>query len=389
MAGRAAIVGVGQTHHTTRRNDVNMAEMVGEAVRAALADAQLSIKDIEAFIFSNMEAFEGVLLPDHGMVAEVGATGKPGFKVTGGGTTGSEAVGEGCHMISAGLYDITMVVSWQKHDCGDATAGISAAAVPTFAKGMVTGAVSEFAKQALSYMKESGAREEHAAMVRLKADRGACRTPCSHLKLGLRSIDEVLQSPYLVWPIRLYDFCPQSCGACVIILASEKRAKKIHKKPVWVADFAIVHQEPFRAGSFGDPTGTETYSQHVACERLYKRNGITDVRKQVDLAEIYEPSTWEEMSLYEHFYFCEKNEGWKLIEKGVTDIEGDFPVNCSGGVIASNPIGATPVIRIAEAALQIRGDAGEHQATRDIKTAIATALGGPNWTAMFLLKRSL
>ena len=389
MAGRVAIVGVGQTHHTTRRNDVNMAEMVGEAVRAALADAQLSIKDIEAFIFSNMEAFEGVLLPDHGMVAEVGAVGKPGLKVTGGGTTGSEAVGEGCHMISAGLYDITMVVSWQKHDCGDATAGISAAAVPTFAKGMVTGAVSEFAKQALSYMKESGAKEEHAAMVRLKADRGACRNPYSHLKLGLGSIDEVLQSPYLVWPIRLYDFCPQSCGACVIILASEKRAKKIHKKPVWVADFVVVHQEPFRAGSFGDPTGTETYSQHVACERIYKRNGITNVRKQVDLAEIYEPSTWEEMSLYEHFYFCEKNEGWKLIEKGVTDIEGDFPVNCSGGVIASNPIGATPVIRIAEAALQIRGDAGEHQATRDIKTAIATALGGPNWTAMFLLKRSL
>jgi acetyl-CoA C-acetyltransferase len=389
MAGRAAIVGVGQTHHTTRRNDVNMGEMVGEAVRAALADAQLSVKDIDAFIFSNMEAFEGVLLPDHGMIAEVGAVGKPGFKVTGGGTTGSEAVGEGCHMIAAGLYDVTMVVSWQKHDCGDATAGISAAAVPTFAKGMVTGAVSEFAKQALSYMKESGAREEHAAMVRLKADRGACRNPYSHLKLGLGSVDEVLQSPYLVWPIRLYDFCPQSCGACVLILASEKRAKKIHQKPVWVADFVVVHQEPFRAGSFGDPTGTETYSQHVACERLYKRNGITNVRKQVDLAEIYEPSTWEEMSLYEHFYFCEKNEGWKLIEKGATNIEGDFPVNCSGGVIASNPIGATPVLRIAEAALQIRGDAGEHQATRDVKTAIATALGGPNWTAMFLLKRSL
>ena len=127
----------------------------------------------------------------------------------------------------------------------------------------------------------------------------------------------------------------------------------------------------------------------MASERLYKRNGITDVRKQVDLAEIYEPSTWEEMSLYEHFHFCEKNEGWKLIEKGVTEIEGEFPVNPSGGVIASNPIGATPVLRIAEAALQIRGDAGEHQATRDVKTAIATARGGPNWTAMFLLKRSL
>ena len=57
-------------------------------------------------------------------------------------------------------------------------------------------------------------------------------------------------------------------------------------------------------------------------------------------------------------------------------------------MLATNPIGATPVIRIAEAALQIRGDAGEHQATRDIKTAVATALGGPNWTALFVLKRS-
>jgi acetyl-CoA C-acetyltransferase len=389
MPDRVAIVGIGQTYHRSRRDDVSLPEMVGEAVRAALADAQLSAKDIEFFIFSNMEAFEGIYLPEHGMIAEVGATGKPGLKVTGGGTTGAEAVGAGCHMISAGLYEITMVVSWQKHDCGDATAGISAAAVPTHAKGMVVGAVSEFAKQALSYMKESGAREEHAAMVRLKADRGACRNPYSHLKLGLKSVDEVLQSPYLVWPIRLYDFCPQSCGACALILASENRARRIHRKPVWIVDFEVVHQEMFRAGSFGDPTGTETYSQDIASERLYKRNGITNVRKEIDLAEIYEPSTWEEMSLYEHFHFCEKNEGWKLIERGATEIEGEFPVNCSGGVLATNPIGATPVIRIAEAALQIRGDAGEHQATRDVKTALATALGGPNWTAMFLLKRSL
>lgn len=389
MAGRVAIVGVGQTHHTSRRDDVNLPEMVGEAVRAALADAQLSKKDIEAFIFSNMESFEGLLLPDHGMITEVGATGKPGLKVTGGGTTGSEAVAEACNLVSAGLYDITMVVSWQKHDCGDATAGISAAAVPIAAKGLIVGAVSEFAKQALSYINQSGATEEHAAMVRLKADRGACRNPYAHLRLGLNSIDEILQSPYLVWPIRMLDFCPQSCGAGVVILASEERAKKIHKKPVWVVDFEVAHQETFAAGSFGDPTGTETYSQDVAAARLYKRNGITDVRKQVDMAEIYEPSTWEEMSLYEHFHFCEKNEGWKLIEKGVTEIEGEFPVNPSGGVIASNPIGATPVLRIVEAALQIRGDAGEHQVTRDVKTAITTSLGGPNWTAMFLLKRSL
>jgi acetyl-CoA C-acetyltransferase len=95
------------------------------------------------------------------------------------------------------------------------------------------------------------------------------------------------------------------------------------------------------------------------------------------------------MNLYEHFHFCEKYQGWKMVEKGITEMEGEFPVNPSGGVLATNPIGATPTIRVAEAALQVRGDAGEHQVTRDVHTALATALGGPNWTVMTLLKRSL
>lgn len=389
MPNRVAIVGIGQTYHKSRRPDVNLAEMVSEAVRAALADADLNFREIEAVFTANMETFEGVYLPDHVMAAEIGAFGKPGFKVATGGTSGGSVVAEGFYMIASGLYDLAMVIGFEKQDCGDTTAAITAAMVPTWGKGATTGAIGEFAKQALSYMKTSGAREEHAAMVRLKADRGACRNPYAHLKLGLKSVEEVLKSPYLVWPLRLLDFCPQSCGACALILASEWKAKKITRKPVWIADVEVVHQEPFRAGTFGDPTGEEVYTQHVACERLYKRNGITNVRKQIDMAELYEPSNWEEMCLYEHFHICEKNEGWKLVEKGVTEIEGEFPVNPSGGVIATNPIGATPVIRVAEAALQIRGDAGEHQVTRDVKTAIATALGGPNWTVLVLLKRHL
>ena len=389
MANRVAIAGIGQTYHKSNRPDVNQAEMVGEAVRAALEDAQMNVKDIEGMFYSNMETFEGIYLPDHGMAAETGVAGKPGFKVATGGTSGGSVVCEGFYMVSAGLYDVVMVIGFEKQDCGDTTAAITAALNPSWSKGAATGAIGEFAKQALSYMKTSGATEEHAAMARLKADKGACRNPYAHLKLGLKSVDQVLESGYLVWPLRFLDFCPQSCGACALILASEEKAKKITKKPVWLADVEVVHQEPFKAGTFGDPTGTETYTQEAACEKLYKRNGITDVRKDIDMAEIYEPSNWEEMNLYEHFHICEKGDGWKLIEQGVTEIEGEFPVNCSGGVISTNPIGATPVVRIAEAALQIRGDAGEHQATKDIKTALASALGGPNWTTLALLKRSI
>lgn len=81
MPNRVAIVGIGQTHHTSKRPDVNQAEMVREAVIAALTDAQISIKDIEAVFMANMETFEAIYLPDHGMAAEVGFFGKPGLKV--------------------------------------------------------------------------------------------------------------------------------------------------------------------------------------------------------------------------------------------------------------------------------------------------------------------
>jgi acetyl-CoA C-acetyltransferase len=363
--------------------------MINEAVRAALNDAELSMKDIEAVFTSNMETFEGIYLPDHGAAGELGAYMKPGFKVCTGGTSGASVVVEGFCMVAGGLFDLALVVGFEKQDCGETTAAITAAATPIWGKGAVTGAIGEFAKQALAYMETSGAKEEHAARVRLKADRGACKNKNAHLQLGLHSVEQVLESGYLVWPLRMMDFCPQSSGACALVFAEERTAKRISKKPVWIADVEVVHQEPFRAGTFADPTGTEAYTQHVACERLYKRNGITNPRKDIDLAELYEPSNWEEMSLYEHLHFCEKNEGWKLVEEGATEMEGDLPVNPSGGVIATNPIGATPTIRVAEAALQIRGDAGGHQVPKEVRTSLATALGGPNWTVMTLLKKSL
>jgi len=389
MANRVAIVGIGQTFHKSKRPDVNQAEMANEAVRAALTDAQIETKDVETVVSTNMEPFEGIYLPDHWMASEMAACGKSGFKVASGGTSGASGVIEGFHLVASGLVSTSLVIGFEKHDTSDTQAGMSACMTPVFGAGASTGAISEFANQALVYMEKSGAKEEHAAMVRLKADRGACRNPHAQLKLGLKGIEEILASGYLEWPIRLLDFCPQSCGACALVLASEEIAHKISRKPVWIADMITVHQEPFRAGSFGDPTGRETYSQDVASRKLYKRNGITNPRKDIDMAEIYEPSTWEELMHYEHYHFCEENEGWKLIEKGMTEIGGEFPVNPSGGVLSTNPIGASPIIRVAEAALQIRGDAGEHQVTRDVKTSVATGLGGCNWTTMILLRRSL
>ena len=93
------------------------------------------------------------------------------------------------------------------------------------------------------------------------------------------------------------------------------------------------------------------------------------------MAEIYVPFSWFEAMWLENLHFCEVGEGWKLVEQGVTAMDGDLPWNCSGGVLCTNPIGASGMIRFAETAMQVRGQAGEHQID-GARTAVGHAYGG-------------
>ena len=94
---------------------------------------------------------------------------------------------------------------------------------------------------------------------------------------------------------------------------------------------------------------------------VYRQAGITDPRREIDAVEMYVPFSWYEPMWLENLGFAAEGEGWKLTESGVTELDGDLPVNPSGGVLSTNPIGASGMIRFAEAALQVRGQAGEHQ----------------------------
>jgi len=384
MANRVAIVGVGRSTQAARRPEVNDAEMINEAVRAALADAQIDINKVQAVLTNSIDGFDNFYLGDCLLVDGTGGYMKSGMKLHTGGTVGSTGAIAAFNMVASGMFDVVLTIGHQKQERGNSM-GTLCAAAPGELREFVQGAIGAFAQAAVQYMKNTGATLEHAGMVRLKADKNACRNPYAHLRLGLKSIDDVAKSPILIWPLRLLDFCPQSCGACALIVASEKVAKKITRKPVWVADHETVHELQSEIVFGGD----EEKSQQIAAKRLYKRNGITNPIRDIDCFELYEPSSWEELYLYEHFFLAEHNKGWKMIESGITEIEGEIPVNPSGGVLATNAIGATAMLRIAEAALQIRGDAGEHQVTRDVKTTLSSGLGGTNWTTLVLLKRSL
>jgi acetyl-CoA C-acetyltransferase len=123
----------------------------------------------------------------------------------------------------------------------------------------------------------------------------------------------------------------------------------------------------------------------VAAEKLYKRNGITDPQKNIDLFEMYDPHVYWHMAWLSHFLLVPTRNILDMIEKGETARDGRWPVNPCGGVIATNPIGATGAVRVAEAALQIREDAGERQVTKVVKKAMTSAFGGTGWTVLMLL----
>jgi acetyl-CoA C-acetyltransferase len=121
-----------------------------------------------------------------------------------------------------------------------------------------------------------------------------------------------------------------------------------------------------------------------AAHEAYAMAGISDPLSQLDVAEIYEPVSYAELAWYEALGFCPDGEAGRLIDEGVTEMDGALPVNPSGGVLSANPVGASGVIRVAEAAMQVMGRAGAHQVA-DVRTALATGYGVYAWSDVIIL----
>lgn len=193
-----------------------------------------------------------------------------------------------------------------------------------------------------------------------------------------------------MWPVRALHTCPITEGSAALIFASEEKAPKITNKPVWVKDIATIHAAQYWSAieNFLAPKERVGLPSLIkACEVIYKRNGITNPAKELDVVEMYDPFTWAELIWMESMRLCEINEAWKVVERGDTEITGEIPVNPSGGVTCTNPGIPSPMIRYGEVALQIRGDAGEHQIPKEVKLGLGTGFGGTGWTPLMLLSK--
>lgn len=385
-----AIIGIGQTALSSHKEDQNQAEMINEAVRNALADANLTLDDIDCVVHGNMELFEMQFQPDMWHVLGTGAYGKDEYRITTGGTTGATLVCASDNLVASGLYDTVLAIGFEKLQEGNTTGGITNMSDPLWFRHVQTGALTGTTAQRM--ITEFGEdRAKRAAMKhRIMMDKHAMLNERAHRRLGLEydQLENLMTtSPPLIGDLRLIHMCSQSDGACAMIFTHEKRAKKISKKPVWIRDHIIVHLEENIPNQFA--TGHGETTQRCAARRLLARNGITDPIEYFDVFEMYDPSAWWGVEWTRDFMLLEGDAHLKMVEKGDLDLDGRLPVNPSGGVTASNPIGATAMLRVAEAALQVRGDAGGHQIKKDVKHALASGFGGTAWTVLMMLEKDL
>ena len=369
MAEKCAVIGIGQTKYAARR-EVSIPGLVREAALRALEDAGLTFADIDAVVIGKApDMFEGIMMPELFLADALGAVGKPMIRVHTAGSVGGSTSVAATHFVTSGLFDRVLTVAFEKESESNAMWALSPKY--PFSPPTVAGAGGYFAPLIRAYIKRSGAPGHIGFKVAAKDRRHALRNPLAHLQIPDISEEMVADSPLLWDPIRYLETCPSSDGAAAMVLASEKAAESAPRRPAWV------HATAVRSEAIIFPGRNQVLPQAGAdcAKALYAEAGITNPREQIDVAEIYVPFSWFEPMWLENLGFAGPGEGWKMVEEGVTELGGDMPINPSGGVLSSNPIGASGMIRFAEAARQVRGQAGDHQ-VEGAKTAIGHAYGG-------------
>lgn len=383
MKRPVAVVGVGQTKHSARRADLSIPGLIQEAVNRALEDAGLEHKDIDAVVIGKApDMLEGVCQPEQFLVGALGGHMKPVLRVHTAGSVGASTAITAVTHVASGLYDRVLTIAFEKQSEGNAMWALSPN-MP-FTTPMVAGAGGFFAPYCRAYIKKTNAPPHIGAVIAANARDNATRNEYAHLREPM-SVEDVLNSLMLWDPIRYLETCPSSDGAIALVVANEETAKKGPRKPAWI-----------KGGySYAEAMGVPGRDQvdpragRMCAKKVYDRAGITNPWKEIQTAEIYVPFSWFEAMWLENLGFCEVGEGWKAIDRGDQKFGRHLPINPSGGVLCSNPIGASGMLRLGEAALQVMGRAGEHQ-VGGVKNALGHAYGGgAQYFAMWVVSNEL
>ncbi len=338
-------------------------EAVFEVTREALDKVGLERDDIDAVIGCDQDAFNGVTVSFGMKACAVGGYNKPSTRIQNGGVY---AIAQARAKILAGKADCVVIASEDNVRFDEKTIS-NISQDPVYTRPIGQNYVQSHALIANHHLDTRDVTEEDYARATAKNYEAGAENPYAHRTKTPR-IDDILDSDIVSWPIRESEICPISAGAGALVLTSAELANEVTDSPVWIegAGLGSSRYEIRDMDSL-----LEMQSLRAARRKAYDQAGITDARTDIDLAQIFNPISSLELLGYEALDLCENGDGAQLLRDGVTEPDGDLPVNPFGGAVVTNPLNTGGLYRTAMAMEGLRED-DEVLAMSDAQRAVVT-----------------
>lgn len=377
-----AIIGVGITKFGELW-DKSFRNLIAEAGTKAILDAGIEGKEIDALFVGSMspgrfvgQEHVGALVADSSGLHVMNI---PATRVENACASGGLALRQAYISVASGMHDIVVVGGVEKMTDvmgGEATDILAMAADQEWEAFFGVTFPALYAMIARRHMHEYGTTREQLAEVAVKNHENGLLNPHAHFRRKI-TVDDVLNAPMVADPLTVLDCSPISDGAAALVLAPLDKAKHYTDKIVKIAGSGQASDSLALHGREDICTFKATVE---AGRQAYKQAGIEP--KDVDLAEVHDCFTIAEILAIEDLGFVNKGEGGKAVEEGRTRIDGDIPVNPSGGLKAKgHPVGATGIAQAAEVVLQLRGEADKRQ-VKDAEIGLTHNIGGSGATCV-------
>ena len=370
---RVAVVGAGITKFMRRALETPK-ELAWLAAKAALDSAGMTLDQIQGVVHGTApDAFDGLHMKGEYLADGSGGWKKPYLRCYVGGGTGVYAIAQGWFHVASGLFDTALVVCEEK--MSTCLPHPQAAFLTIFdnitEQPLKPNLLWIFALEQNRYMARHGITVEEIARVSVKNKHNALGHPSAQLGAEL-TVKDVLASEIMAWPVHRLMVSPTSDGAAAVVLAAEDVARKLTDKPIWVQGVGWCLDSTYWTNR------DLYYPEYVekAAWMAYKMAGVREPRKEINIAEPYDPFAYKELHHLEGLQLAPKGQAPKLLADGVFDRDGDLPVCPSGGLLGvGNPIAAAGTMKICELFWQLRGEAGARQVPGKPRRGVAQAWG--------------
>ncbi|MFV8229988.1 thiolase family protein [Mycolicibacterium peregrinum] len=380
MPEPVGVISTFQTPFSSRNSASTFVEQAQHAAVGALRSAGMRPDDIGAVVFSMAPThFMGVSDADQWAIDHVFGAGKPFFRVHTGGSTGGSAVHAALALIRSGMFQSVLIVGAERlGETPDAQEILNLTFDALYERDMPLSTNTTVALMATRYLHHYSLSERDLATVVVRQRGNALKNPNAHLK-GDITIDDVLASPMISHPLRLFDICPRSSGSAAMILGDQETIEAFQSRPAFVTGYASI-SDTYWVGDRMTPSAPydikEMGISSILARHCFGPAGITNPFEQIQVAELYDPYSLLGYIQLEQLGFCKPGRAPLLDADRVWDLDGEgVAVNPSGGTLCTNPIAVTGLVRAIEAANQVMGTAGQIQ-VNGVQNALSSAIGG-------------